>query len=262
MAWRLLIRAGMSVRAQERSLVEGIGAFYATVVTLIAFGALIAGPSHPFGALAAFGLMPLCLYYVCAAGVTAARALRARRTRALAACVRHELGALAGGYRLVASTFEGLDREHHLLVGPNGVFVILAADDGARLTTARRRLFRDERPRWRDLIEDCHIEALRAGERLRRALPDPPPVHPILCVSHALVAIGREMRGVKIVHLRQLARTIDAACAAVPLDDAAIAAATAALTAVAPVIAITSRADGARVIPLDRRLAARRPTLV
>ena len=247
---------------RETSLLDTAAAGYAALVVLIALAVLIAPGSGPLHAVAAVGLLPLFVYYLCAALFRGARAFRSRRARALGDGVRHALAALGDAYRVASCTPDGSDREHHVAVGPNGVFVIVAADDRARLAAARKRLLPDARPRWRDLIEDCHIESLRASERLRRDLGVVPPLHAILCLRHALVPVGREVRGVRVVQLRDLARVVGETHAPAALDARAIGAAAAALTAVAPVIALRARPATARVIPLDRRQAARRPTLV
>ena len=54
------------------------------------------------------------------------------------------------------------------------------------MTAADQRLFVNARLPWRNLIEDCRVEALRVSGRVQRALGRPVPVHAVLCFTRAL----------------------------------------------------------------------------
>jgi hypothetical protein len=151
-------------------------------------------------------------------------------------------------------------REDHIAIGPNGVFVVIACDDSGRVTASDHRLYVNARQPWRNFVEDARVEALRVSERVRRVVGRPLPVHAVLCFTRALVAVGQEIRGVKIVQVPRLARLIASAPAKPPLSDADIDAATAALTITARVGVIRPVFRTKRRAP--RPVASRRLTLV
>jgi hypothetical protein len=170
-----------------------------------------------------------------AASVDAARTLmlllQEWRARELGANVKRALAALMPAYRVVARGASLAERDRHVAIGPNGVFLIVSSDDGGRVTASDQRLFVNARLPWRNLVEDCRVEALRLADRAQRALGRPVPVHAVLCFTRALVAVGQEIRGVKIVQVPRLARVIESVAAPARLGDADIEAIRAALVA-------------------------------
>jgi hypothetical protein len=153
------------------------------------------------------------------------------RSTQLGANVKRALASLGSSYRVVTRGSSIPSRDSHVAIGPNGVFLVLSSDDGGRVTASDQRLFVNARLPWRNVVEDCRVEALRVGDRVQRALGRPVPVHAVLCFTRALVAVGQEIRGVKIVQVPRLARVIASVAAAAPLTADEIAMARAALVA-------------------------------
>ncbi len=166
----------------------------------------------------------------------------ARHAHSLGAQVRAALASLGDEFRVTLIPSDELDREDHMVAGPTGIFVIVAAEGERGAGASHRRLFSDSRAWWRDMIEDCHIEALRVGERLRRGMGRPVTVHPVLCLGSGLVTVGRVVRGVRVVHMQELARALVSLPSTKDLDARQIARASAALATVAPVIQLRPRA--------------------
>jgi hypothetical protein len=184
------------------------------------------------------------------------------RGRQLGANVKRALAALGPRYRIVTRGATSSDRDSHVAIGPNGIFLIVSSDDGGRVTASDQRLFVNARLPWRNLVEDCRVEALRVGDRVQRALGRPMPIHGVLCFTRALVAVGQEIRGVKIVQVPRLARLIESVASPVSLSDAEVEAARVALVAsvssspVRPVFRITRRrqaVSGERALSLVGR---------
>jgi hypothetical protein len=251
----------MSVRTRDASLLDVAAAFYAALAAFVGLAALVLEHSLAMRGLAGIMLAALALGSGRMVVLAVLRMLVVRRERSLGASVDDALATLDDRFRVTRARQEGVERQDHVVVGPNGVFVIVAAYGEGRAARAHRRLLPDRRARWRDLIDDCHIEALRAGERLRRGCSRALPVHPIVCVGSGLVSVGREVRGVRIVPLGDLVRTIDAVPLAAPLDARAVAAAAAALTTVAEIIPLRPRSDAVAVPPARRNATAHhRPT--
>ena len=121
-------------------------------------------------------------------------------------------------------------REDHIAIGPNGIFVILACEDGGRVTASQRRVFVNARLPWRDLVDDCRVDTLRVRERLRDVGDRQMPVHSVLCFARALVAVGQEIQGVKVVQAGRLARLIESTAVTTPLREHEIERVAAALT--------------------------------
>ena len=160
---------------------------------------------------------------------TAEEMFKAWRSRQLGANVRRALATLGPSYRVVTRHSPTPTRESHIAIGPNGVFLVLSSDDGGRVTASEQRLFVNARVPWRNLVEDCRVETLRISDRLQRALGRTVPVHAVLCFTRALVAVGQEIRGVKIVQVPRLARMIASTAAPSGLNDGEIEAARTAL---------------------------------
>jgi hypothetical protein len=133
--------------------------------------------------------------------------------------VKRALASLGPSYRVVTRGPSLTERDRNVAIGPNGIFLVLSSDDGGRVTASDQRLFVNARLPWRNLVEDCRVEALRVADRAHRALGRPVPVHAVLCFTRALVAVGQEIRGVKIVQVPRLARLIESVGAATPLSD-------------------------------------------
>lgn len=208
----------------------------------------------------------LLLPILAVAAIDAFRTTRALaedwRGRQLGANVKRALAALGPRYRLVTRGTRTGDRDSHVAIGPNGIFLILSSDDGGRVTASDQRLFVNARLPWRNLVEDCRVEALRVADRVQRAVGRPLPVHGVLCFTRALVAVGQEIRGVKIVQVPRLARLIESAASPVTLTESDVEAVRNALVTsvssspVRPVFRMTRRrapASGERALSLVGR---------
>jgi len=260
MAWRLLLRPAMGFGiALARQEIRCLRASYTALATAVAIAVLTVRSSGVARHLAVAMLAPLALRAFWVAAATVATTMRAWRESKLGASVSQALAALGSAYRTTSRVAAGPGREEHVAVGPNGVFVILACDDGGQVTASDQRLFGiDARKPWRNLVEDCRVEALRVAERVRRRLGRPVPVHGILCFARALVAVGQEVRGVKIVQVPRLAPLVASAPTGDPLSDTEVEAALAAVAApepehtiVRPVFQLTRRE---RMVPHAERL--------
>lgn len=205
-------------------------------MTITAAAALLAlGVDHSWTTLAILLLLPV----VVLGGLEAFRAgneiwLEWRATQ-LGANVKRALAMLGPSYQIVARGSSAPDRDGYVAIGPNGIFLVLSSDDGGRVTASDQRLFVNARLPWRNMVEDCRVEALRVSDRVQRALGRPAPVHAVLCFTRALVAVGQEIRGVKIVQVPRLARLITSIAAPTTLAAEDVHAVRAALVT-APVV--------------------------
>jgi hypothetical protein len=101
------------------------------------------------------------------------------------------------------------------------------------------------------------VEALRISDRAQRALGHPVPVHAVLCFTRALVAVGQEIRGVKIVQVPRLARLIESVAIPSRMSEEDIETVRAALVAQTPaasarqILRLTPRRSAA---PIERPL--------
>jgi hypothetical protein len=192
-----------------------LAALYLVVATGVALFAM-SGQA----AWAPYGMLLLVPVFAMA-GVDTIRSATAihREWRAseLGANVKRALASLGPAYRVVTRPASLGERDRHVAIGPNGVFLVLSSDDGGRVTASDQRLFVNARLPWRNLVEDCRVEALRVGDRVQRALGRPVPVHAIVCFTRALVAVGQEIRSVKIVQVPRLARLIESVGVDAPL---------------------------------------------
>lgn len=244
----------------NRPEVRCAGAIYLTLAAGVALVALsIQGGWLPYGTLL---LLPVFVV----AGLDAARSTsdlwQEWRVGQLGANVKRTLAILGPSYRVVTRGSPFPERDSHVAIGPNGIFLILSSDDGGRVTASDQRLFVNARLPWRNLVEDCRVEALRVADRLQGVLARPVPVHAVLCFTRALVAVGQEIRGVKIVQVPRLARLIESVAITTTLSETDIEAARAALVAsvttasARPVFRLTPRrpaAQGERALTLVGR---------
>ncbi|MCC6848092.1 MAG: hypothetical protein IT294_06280 [Deltaproteobacteria bacterium] len=232
----------------DRTEVRCAAGVYVTLAVATALVALTAqGAWAPFAALA---LLPIFGVALVDATRTAARVWRDWRAYELGVNVKRALATLRPAYRVVTREPTLTERDRHVAIGPNGVFLIVSSNDGGRITASDQRLFVNARLPWRNLVEDCRVEALRVADRARGALGRPVPVHAVLCFTRALVAVGQEIRGVKIVQVPRLARLIESVAAPAPLGERDIE------TVRASLVAATSAAPAHKVLRLTPRRAA------
>ena len=92
---------------------------------------------------------------------------------------------------------------------------------------------------------------------MQRELGRPVPVHAVLCFTRALVAVGQEIRGVKIVQVPRLARLIESVAIATPVsgtDVEAIRAAMVSQAATAPTRQVFRLTPRRQTAPNERPL--------
>jgi hypothetical protein len=198
----------------ERTEQRCVAAVYVTVtvaITLAAFA--VPGALIPFATLL---LVPVFVVALVDAAQTTTTLWRDWRAYELGVNVKRALATLRPTYRVVTHGPTLSERDRHVAIGPNGVFLVLSSDDGGRVTASDQRLFVNARLPWRNLVEDCRVEALRVADRVQQGLGRPVPVHAVLCFTRALVAVGQEIRGVKIVQVPRLARLIESVPATTP----------------------------------------------
>ncbi|MCC6765825.1 MAG: hypothetical protein IT293_14300 [Deltaproteobacteria bacterium] len=216
----------------ERTEARCAAAVYVTLAVAIALVALaVRGAWVPWATLL---LLPIFVAALADATRTTTTVWRDWRAYELGVNVKRALAALRPAYRVVTRGPTLVERDRHVAIGPNGVFLILSSDDGGRVTASDQRLFVNARLPWRNLVEDCRVEALRVADRAQRALGRPVPVHAVLCFTRALVAVGQEIRGVKIVQVPRLARLIESVATPTSLSEQDVEAVRAALAATAP----------------------------
>jgi hypothetical protein len=211
-------------------LLRTIGELYVMLVPAAALVVLLTTATGQRGLVAAVLLAPIAFCYAPLAMRSGAATLVLWRRRRARADIGRELLQIGRDYRILSRCSVTSGREDHIAIGPNGIFVILACDDSGRVTASQQRVFVNARLPWRDLIDDCRIDALRVRERVRRELGRSLPVHSVLCFAHALVAVGQEIQGVKVVQAPRLARLITSTMTTAPLSERDIALAAAALT--------------------------------
>ena len=249
-----------------RQGLQCLGETYLVSVAVLTVAVLLLNKTGEPAMTAALLLMPVAFVFAAFAVRSGTTFLRTARTRSVRATVGRALGTLGTEYRMLARLCITPGREDHVAIGPNGIFVIVSCDDSGRVTASQRRLFVNAQLPWRDLVDDTRVDALRVRERVRRSVGRPLPVHSVLCFARALVAVGQEIQGVKIVHASRLARLIaSTALGSAPLSAADIDAAAKALTTSVdsrrprPVLRFARRGRG--VVTDARRLAlvGRRP---
>jgi hypothetical protein len=175
-------------------------------------------------------LVPISVAFALMAGHAAMVAVQSMARRRRGADVGRALAALRDRYRVLSRLPLSHRRDDRVVVGANGIFVIVS--DG-------RRRARDAGV-WRRAVDDCQIEALRVRARVRRALRRPLPVHAVLCVPDGAADDVRQMQGVRVVDTPRVATLIVNTFTTAPLAPVDIDAAVAALTA-ANVEVVTAR---------------------
>ncbi len=214
----------------SQQMFRALGALYVVGAPLFAIVVLLTARTGQSIMVAALLLMPIAFCYAPIAFHRFGEALTLwRKTRARANVGRVLLD-LGRDYRVLSRCSVTSGREDHIAIGPNGIFVILACEDGGRVTASQRRVFVNARLPWRDLIDDCRVDSLRVRERVRDVADRPVPVHSVLCFARALVAVGQEIQGVKVVQAGRLARLIESTAVTTPLTEAHIERVAAALT--------------------------------
>lgn len=216
----------------ERTEMRCAASVYLTLAVATALVALaVQGALAP---LATLVLLPVLAVALVDAARTSHALWQDWRAYELGVNVKRALATLRPAYRVVVRGPTLAERDRHVAIGPNGVFLILSSDDGGRVTASDQRLFVNARLPWRNLVEDCRVEALRVTDRVQRALGRPVPVHAVLCFTRALVAVGQEIRGVKIVQMPRLARLIESVAPSAALSEQDIETVRAALVATSP----------------------------
>ena len=214
----------------SHQLLRTVGELYVMIVPAVAVFVLLTTSSGNRGMFAAILLVPIAFCYASIAVRSVSLTAAAWRKRRSRANVGRELLDLGGEYRILSRCSVTPGREDHIAIGPNGIFVILGCDDSGRVTVSSRRLFVNARLPWRDLIDDCRIDSLRVRERVRHVVGRPLPVHSILCFARALVAVGQEIQGVKVVQAARLAPLLKSTPVTAPLSREDVEMAAAALT--------------------------------
>jgi hypothetical protein len=234
LAWEMASPAPHK-RSLDGTEIRCLGATYVTIAAAVGLVALtLQGGWLPVATLL---LLPVFLAAFFDAARTATGLWREWRAHELGANVKRALATLGPAYRVVARGSSLAERDRHMTIGPNGVFLIVSSDDGGRVTASDQRLFVNARLPWRNLVEDCRVEALRVSDRVERALGRPVPVHAVLCFTRALVTVGQEICGVKIVQVPRLARVIESVATSSSLSPADVESARAALVMQAPALA-------------------------
>jgi hypothetical protein len=218
-------------RALERAAARCAAELYVLVAAALAIAVLLQlGHGSPTARVAIVMLAPIALYFAAIMPRSFFKAAAVWRSQQVQAHLGRSLAALGPEFRVLSRLGISPRRQDHIVVGPSGVFVILSCDQAGRVTASSRRLFVNARPQWRELLDDCRTETMRVRERIRRSLGRPLPVYGVLCFNRALVAVGQEIVGVKILHASRLARTITSTATATPLGQTQVEAAVVALT--------------------------------
>ncbi len=200
----------------SRQMLLALAAVYVVLAPAFAIVVLLTSHGGDRGVIAALVLMPIAFCYAPISAARLREALAAWRKTRARADVGRVLLELGREYRVLSRSSATQGREDHIAIGPNGIFVIIACEDAGRVTASHRRVFVNARLPWRDLVDDCRVDALRVRERLRGVVERPLMVHSVLCFAHALVAVGQDIQGVKVVQAARLARLIKSPANAVP----------------------------------------------
>jgi hypothetical protein len=206
-------------RAFFHRVLRAGGELYVMLVPAVGVFVLLTTDTGPRGTVVAVLLAPIAFGFASIAIRSLAETLAMWRKVRVRANVARELLDLGREYRLLSRSSVTPGREDHIAIGPNGIFVIVACDDAGRVTASSRRVFVNARLPWRDLVDDCRVDTLRVRERVRRAVRRPLPVHSVLCFARALVAVGQEIQGVKVVQAARLARLIASTSAPTRLSE-------------------------------------------
>ena len=221
------------------------------VVSALAVAELTNPAPTPLARTLAALLAPVSIAFALMAAHAGLVAVHAMVQRRRGADVARALAKLRDRYRVLSRLPLSHRRDDRVVVGANGIFVIVS--DG-------RRRARDADV-WRSAVDDCQIEALRVRARVRRALRRPLPVHAVLCVPDGAADDVRQMQGVRVVDTARIATLIVNTFTTAPLGPADVDAAVAALTA-ASVDTVTARRRERRVSRVNDQPAERRLMLV
>jgi len=214
----------------SQQILRALGSAYVVAAPLFAIIALLTARTGQPTMVAALLLMPIAFCYAPIAVHRFGESFTLWRKSRARVNVGRALLDLGREYRVLSRCSVTSGREDHIAIGPNGIFVILACEDGGRVTASQRRVFVNARLPWRDLVDDCRVDTLRVRERLRDVVDRQMPVHSVLCFARALVAVGQEIQGVKVVQAGRLARLIESTAVTTPLREHEIERVAAALT--------------------------------
>jgi hypothetical protein len=208
--------------AVTRQALRCAGEIYVVVVSATAVAELTKlGPRGPLSATVGMLLTPVMVGFGAVAVHSIFQTGRTWSRGRRGAGVGRALASLRDGYRVLSRLPITQRRDDRIVVGANGVFVVVT-DEGRR---------GNDGALWRGMIDDCQIEALRVRARVRRALRRPFPVHAVLCVTEGVDQEIRHVQGVRIVDTERLATMIVNTFTTAPLGPADVEAAVAALTA-------------------------------
>ena len=238
-AYALLSPAAVTVPRLSnvtRHALRCVGELYVVAASGLAVAALTRPMPRPTPAFVAAMLVPVVGCFAALALRSAAHARRTWSRRRRGADVGRALLSLPDAYRVLSRLPLTLRREDRVVIGSNGIFVVVTDD------TRRRR----DGSFWRAMIDDCHIEALRVRARVRRALRRPLPVHAVLCVAEDPGGEIQQTQGVRVVDTSRLATMIVNTFTTAPLRAADVEAAATALAA-----------TGVESAPVTRRQRAR-----
>ncbi len=197
----------------------------------------------------AFGLGVIAWRYCRSLGRSVGRLKEARNLQAAMRDTGRVLERLRG-YELLRRLVGTPGKQEHVVVGPNGVFVVTTRRTGERRGASREPgAFLAGRKTRDDLVEEAKMEAACVAERIFRRLGFRPKVKPVLCFPHGLVAVGENRRGVMVVTAPNVARAIRAEPADTLLSPPEVEAIVAALAEPVPA--------AARPVPAFLRLMPR-----
>lgn len=210
--------------------------FGAVVTGCAAFAMISSGGGIGYFCLA-FALSVIAWRYCRCAARSARRLKDARNLQAAMRDTGRALERLRG-YELLRRLVGTPGKQEHVVVGPNGVFVVTTRRAGeGRIGSKRPAACLPGGKTRADLVEEAKIEAACVGERIFRRLGFRPKVKPVLCFPHALVAVGENRRGVMVVTAPNVARAIRAEPADTLLSPPEVEAIVAALVEPVPVAA-------------------------
>jgi hypothetical protein len=233
-----------------RHAVRGTAELYVVVVSALAVAELTSPAPTALAARIGVLLLPVSIGFAFLAARASVLTVRTVSDRRRGADVGRALASLRDRYRVLSRLPLSQRRDDRVVVGTNGIFVIV--NDGRR---------RSHDPSvWRAAIDDCQVEALRVRARARRALRRPLPVHAVLCVPDGSADELRQLHGVRVVDTARVATLITNTFTTAPLAPSDVDAVVAALTA-ASNESVASR-DERRVARVSEARAQRRLMLV
>ncbi len=114
------------------------------------------------------------------------------------------------GYELLRRLVGVPGKQEHVVVGPNGIFVVITRPARHCPSSPGSKANRRDLARNPDPVEESRIEAACVAEKIHQRLGHRPKVQPVLCFPQALVAVGEKRRGVMIVTTPTVAEAIQA----------------------------------------------------